>query len=77
MQPRDSCIEPDSLLVADASVIINLIAPRYTNAILEVLPNRVVVLEEVQSEIERGGKMGHSTADDFEELASVHRVKVV
>ncbi len=76
MKPRDSCSEPDSLLVADTSVIINLIASRYTDAILEVLPNRMAVLEEVQLELERGSKMGHGTADDFEELVSVNCLKV-
>ena len=51
-----SCLtDPATVLVADASVIINLNATRYSEDILDALPNRVVVLEEVSLNSSVGG----------------------
>lgn len=50
-----SCLtDQDSILVLDASVIINLLATDHANAILQALPTPIVITENVIREIELG-----------------------
>ena len=66
-----SCLDdPKALLVADTSVIINLNASRRSEDILDILPNRIVVVEEVLHELEFGRRQGWSDADALSALAS-------
>ena len=71
------CTHSNILHVADTSVVINLIATQCSEAILEALPNHVVVLEESQCEISRGKEAGHNTADGLEELVSNGHIDIV
>ena len=50
-----SCItDPSTLLIVDTSVAINLSATRISEEILNALPNRVLVTEQVYFELENG-----------------------
>ena len=64
----DYSTHSEVLLVADTGVVFNLIATKCSEAILDALPNHVVVSEELQREILRGKEVGHSTSDGLEEF---------
>lgn len=75
---RQSCLtDPDSLIVADASIVINLNATEYSERILDALPNRLLVVEEVSLELENGRHKGKTDADDLCALVSAGRVELV
>ena len=75
---RLSCLtDPAALLVADASVVINLIATRCSEDILDALPNQVVVVEEVSLELEHGRRQGRNDADALSVLVAARRMRIV
>ena len=75
---RQSCLtDPDSLIVADASIVINLNATEYSERILDALPNRLLVVEEVSLELETGRHKGNTDADDLSVLVSAGHVELV
>lgn len=75
---RLSCVaDPSGLLVADTSVIINLNASRSSNEILDALPNKVLVVEEVSQELERGRQFGWTNADALLALIKSRRIAIV
>ena len=63
--------------VVDASVIINLIATQYVEEILDVLPERIKVVDIVFGEIEDGRAKGLHDADTLKDLVSSNLVEVV
>nr|WIE93437.1 hypothetical protein P9270_010120 [Mesorhizobium sp. WSM4875] len=60
--------DPQSALVADASVIINLNATACAGAIIGALPNGLVVTDNAFLELENGAKNGHDDARQLREL---------
>lgn len=73
-----SCLnDPTALVVADASVVINLNATGFAESILDALPNRFAVVEEVALEIEYGRSRGRNDADALNTLAAAGRVDIV
>ncbi len=71
--------EPRSILVADASVIINLNATGRAADIIKALPNRLFVTGNACVELEAGAQHGHDDAEKLDELiaaALVQRVEV-
>ncbi len=73
-----SCLDdPKALLVADTSVIINLNASRRSEDIHDILPNRIVVVEEVLHELEIGRRQGWSDADALLALVSAGSIGIV
>ena len=77
MECRSCLSDPEALLVADASVAINLNASGYSEAILDALPNPFVVVEEVVLELENGRRFGRSDADALMALVHTGRTNVV
>ena len=73
-----SCLnDPTVLLVADASVAINLNATKCAATILDALPNRLVVVEEVALELEAGRPKGRSSAEDLNTLVTAGQIEIV
>lgn len=73
-----SCLtDPVSLIVADASIVINLNATGCSEEILDALPNRLLVVEEVSLELENGRRKGNTDADNLSALVSTGRVELV
>lgn len=64
-------------IVADASVVINIIASGFAPTILGALPGPLRVPSEVQAEIERGRSRGHEDADRLTGLVDAGRVAIV
>ena len=58
-------IDPEAVLVADASVVINLNATACASEIIRALPNRFVVTDNAFAELEDGTRNGH---DDAQQL---------
>lgn len=73
-----SCLnDPAAVLVADASVAINLNATGFAEPILDALPNRFAVVAEVMLELEDGRQRGRTDADALDALVAAGRVEVV
>ena len=64
-------------IVADASVVINIIASRFAPTILGALPEPLRVPSEAQAELERGRSRGHEHADKLAGLVDAGRVAIV
>lgn len=64
-------------LVADTSVVINLIATGLASPIIETLPQPFVVVDIVRSELAIGRGRGRMDSEQFDELVSNGIVKVV
>lgn len=69
--------DPASLLVADASTVINFIATGSAREIIAALPNRVAVVDVVPAELETGRARGRQACDRLKELTSLGLVHVV
>lgn len=70
---------PSSVLVADASIVINLNASGRASQIIRALPHRVVVTGNAVTELEAGERNGHSDARQLHGLISaglVGRVEI-
>ena len=77
MEYQSCLIDPAATLVADTSVVISLNASRYFEDILDALPNRIVTLEEISLELEKGRSQGRIDADALLALVSTHRIEIV
>jgi predicted nucleic acid-binding protein len=77
MQLQTSWTDPDAILVADTSTIINLNASGSSREILRAVPNRVVVAEAVLAELEAGKQRGHQDADYLKELLNDGLIEVI
>lgn len=69
--------DQSSVLVADASVAINLIATGRAAAIMSALPNRLVVVEQVALELKSGHRTGRNHMDGLQALVSLGHIEVV
>lgn len=72
-----SLSDSESVLVADASTAINLNATGCSEAILNALPNRVVVVDLVADELEDGRQKGRNDADKLGELVAAALIEIV
>ncbi len=77
MTCRSCLTDPTVHIVADASVAINLNATGRSEDILDALPNRVLVVDEVLLELEAGRRSGNNDADALSELVSTNRIEMV
>jgi len=77
MECRSCLNDPAALIVADASVAINLNATGFAAPILDALPNRFAVVEEVALELADGRPRGRTDADELDALAAAGRVDIV
>lgn len=68
MQLLTSLTDPDVMLVADTSAVINLNASGSAREIIRAIPNRLVVAETILFELEAGKRQGHQDADYLKEL---------
>ena len=73
-----SCLnDPTVAVVADTSVVINLNATGFAQAILDALPNPFVVVEEVAIELEGGRRNGRKATDGLNALIAAGQVEIV
>lgn len=73
-----SCLTDSTLpVVADTSVIINLNATGYSEALLGALPNRFLVVEEVSLELEVDSRTGRNDAEALSALVDQGSVELV
>ena len=73
-----SCLnDPVVPIVADTSVVINLNATGFAQAILDALPNPFIVVEEVAIELESGRRNGRKATDGLNTLIAAGQVEVV
>ena len=73
-----SCLTNSALpVVADTSVIINLNATGYSAAILDALPNRFLVVENVSFELEVDSRTGRNDAEALSALVAQRSVELV
>ncbi len=77
MECQSSLNDPTTLVVADTSVAINLNATGFAASILEALPNRFAVVEEVALELENGRHHGRNDADALNTLVAAGRIDIV
>jgi predicted nucleic acid-binding protein len=66
-----------SPLVADTSVVINLIATDFASAIITALPQPLVVVDVVPEELETGRGRGRTDSERFSELVHAGIVNIV
>lgn len=73
-----SCLnDPAALIVADTSVAINLNATGFAAPILDALPNRFALVEEVVLELADGRPQGRTDADALHALVAAGRIDIV
>ncbi|MCM0609860.1 MAG: hypothetical protein KA711_12865 [Ideonella sp. WA131b] len=77
MARRPSLPEPPALLIADASVIINLNATGCAEQIVRALPHRVAVVDVVVDEVENGLRKGRQDAIKLAALINANVLEVV
>ena len=64
-------------LLADTSVVINLNATRSISSILDALPNRFIVVQQVVAELEAGRPNGRTDVDTLRDLVATESVRIV
>jgi len=69
--------DPAAIVAADTSTVINLNATGCAREIIEAIPNKVVVLDAVASELHEGRRRGRRDADLLGELVTAHVIEVV
>jgi predicted nucleic acid-binding protein len=69
--------DPAAIVVADASTVINLNATGCAREVIQAIPNKVVVLDAVASELHEGRRRGRRDADLLGELVAARVVEVV
>jgi len=69
--------DPHLPLVADASMVINLIATGCAPAIIAAVPNPIVVVDVVPGELDTGRQRGHPHADRLQGLVDAGHVNIV
>ena len=73
-----SCLdEVDLPVVADTSVVINLIATGHAESILDALPSRVLVASQVGTELDHGRSKGRTNSLALDALTDSGRVTIV
>jgi predicted nucleic acid-binding protein len=78
MGPSLTCLtDPDALVVADASTVINLNATGCARDVIRALPNRLVVVDVVPIELAAGRQRQRQDADLLNELVASNFVKIV
>ena len=77
MEYRSCLNDPKALVVADASVVINLNATGFAVSILDALPNQFAVVEEVVLELKDGRRRRRNDADGLNTLAAAGRIDIV
>lgn len=77
MECQSRLNDPTLLVVADASVVINLIATQCPRTILDALPNFFAVPEQVALELEAGLRTGHNDVDSLNRLVAAGLVEIV
>ena len=75
--PQFSQSDLSSIMVIDASAIINFIASKFSREILKALPNRVIILEEVLTELEAGAIKGRTDGRELKDMAESGVVEIV
>ena len=74
---RQSCLSDRTVsVVTDTSVVINLNATQYSEAILEALPNPFLVVPEVVPELESGLQSGRNDVAALEAWIASGRVRI-
>ncbi len=76
MRGLTSLIDPGILISADASAVINLNATGCARDILRAIPNKVMVVDVVQRELEEGRPRGRRDADLLNELVSERLIEI-
>lgn len=76
MTVRAFVTDPESPLVTDSSVVINLIAARIGPQIIAAVPNQLIVPDVVVQELERGRQRGREDAGVLAEWIGSKRVRV-
>jgi hypothetical protein len=69
--------DPAALLVVDASTVINLNALGCARRMIDALPNRVLVVDIVPDELERGRHRQRQDADLLHDLATNNIIEIV
>ena len=78
MDCPSSCLDgSDAPVVADTSVVINLNSSRFADTILDVLPNRLLVVDQVFAELEAGQGNEHTDFHRLSALVAQGRVEAV
>ncbi len=78
MDSPSSCLDGSTApVVADTSVVINLNASRFSETILDVLPNRLLVVDQVLAELEVGQSNEHIDFDKLSAPVAQGRVEIV
>lgn len=74
--PRSS-IEPRDTFIADASVIVNLVASGCAEQLISAIPNRIAIVEDIIGELDRGMVNGHEDAMVLRHLTDSNLIDVV
>jgi predicted nucleic acid-binding protein len=69
--------DPAAIVAADTSTVINLNATGCAREIIQAIPNKVVVLDAVASELHDGHRRGRRDADLLGELVTARVIEVV
>lgn len=77
MRSPTSLIDPLIPLVADTSTVINLIATGCAPTILTALPNPVVIVDVMPSELDIGRSRGRPHADRVQEMVAAGNIAIV
>ena len=77
MEWRSCLTDPTLPVVADTSVIINLNATGYSDALLDALPNRFLVVEDVSFELAVDSRTGRNDAEALSALVAQGSVELV
>ena len=77
MTPPSCLSDAGAELAADASVVINLSATGRYETIVDALPNRLVVVDVVEQELEFGRSVGRTDAIALDDLKGAGQVTIV
>jgi predicted nucleic acid-binding protein len=77
MRPSSSLSDSTEIVAADTSVIINLNATACASEIIRALPNKMIVAENVMSELRQGCRHGRQDAELLNDLVSKGIVEIV
>jgi predicted nucleic acid-binding protein len=72
-----SLTDPNALLIADASTVINVNASGCAKILLESIPARVVVVGAVLGELEEGRERQHQDAIELQKLVASRHIEIV
>lgn len=75
--PPNFLLNQNAALVLDTSVLININASSFALEILNALPNRILISNEVVLELEKGKKRGYKDADLLNEFVQIGLIGIV